>query len=161
MVEVDPSGVACAALKRAVFPVMGSKQCGVAQRFHQYVCATNCYNCAMGISHLSFAVDDLQAMADALIAKGVQIAGELQIAAMYRARCAPFLSTIRTISWYNASRLTQASNHHSSLNIPDQQRCDDCYGQRWYQSSCCADWPAGQSAGLVGIAALMATRHQR
>jgi hypothetical protein len=34
-------------------------------------------NCAMGISHLSFAVDDLQAMADALIAKGVQIAGEL------------------------------------------------------------------------------------
>ena len=31
----------------------------------------------MGISHLSFAVDDLQAMADALIAKGVQIAGEL------------------------------------------------------------------------------------
>ena len=31
----------------------------------------------MGLSHLSFAVDDLQAMADALIAKGVQIAGEL------------------------------------------------------------------------------------
>jgi len=101
----------------------------------------------MGISHLSFAVDDLQAMADALIAKGVQIAGEL---ADYRdvQGQAPFLSTIRTISWYNASRLTQASNHHSSLNIPDQQRCDDCYGQRWYQSSCCADWPAGQSAGL-------------
>ena len=31
----------------------------------------------MGIRHLSFAVDALQAMADALIAKGVQIAGEL------------------------------------------------------------------------------------
>jgi catechol 2,3-dioxygenase-like lactoylglutathione lyase family enzyme len=34
-------------------------------------------NCAMGIRHLSFAVDDLQPMADVLIAKGVQIAGEL------------------------------------------------------------------------------------
>ena len=34
-------------------------------------------NCVMGIRPRSFAVDDLQAMADALIAKGVQIAGAL------------------------------------------------------------------------------------
>ena len=31
----------------------------------------------MGLRHLSLAVADLQAMADALIAKGVQMAGEL------------------------------------------------------------------------------------
>ena len=34
-------------------------------------------NCAMGIRPRSFAVDALPAMADALIAKGVQIAGAL------------------------------------------------------------------------------------
>ena len=35
--------MACAALKRAVFHAMGSKTIPLAQRFRQYLRATNCY----------------------------------------------------------------------------------------------------------------------
>jgi len=44
----------------------------------------------MGIRHLSLAVDDLQAMADALIAKGVQMAGELADGRAVQGQMRPF-----------------------------------------------------------------------
>jgi hypothetical protein len=116
----------------------------------------------MGLRHLSLAVADLQAMADALIAKGVQMAGELADGRAVQGQRRPFfVYDPDHIPWDNTRRLTPARNHHSSLHIPAPQRGDDCDGQRWYPSSCCAEWPAGHSAGLVGLAALRATRHQR
>ena len=71
-------------------------------------------NCAMGIRHLSFAVDDLQPMADALIAKGVQIAGEL-------ADCRDVQDQMRTFFVYDPDHiLVQCEQAHAGEQ-PSQQ----------------------------------------
>jgi catechol 2,3-dioxygenase-like lactoylglutathione lyase family enzyme len=67
----------------------------------------------MGIRHLSLAVDDLQAMADALIAKGVQIAGEL-------ADCRDVQGQMRTFFVYDPDHILvqceQANAHSTELS---------------------------------------------
>jgi hypothetical protein len=71
-------------------------------------------NCAMGSSHLSFAVDALQAMADALIAKGVQSAGEL-------ADCRDGQGQMRTFFVYDPDHiLVQCEQAHAGEQ-PSQQ----------------------------------------
>jgi hypothetical protein len=68
----------------------------------------------MGISHLSFAIDDLQPMADVLIAKGVQIAGEL-------ADCRDVQGQMRTFFVYDPDYILVQCEQANAGEQPSQQ----------------------------------------